>query len=100
MLGSDAPFDGVPFFWTGQFGLALRSVGHAGKPDETIVVGSLADRAFVAYAIEAGRAAAAFAVGRDKDAAAFHHLLRRGMAPTADDVRGGFDPQAALAAAA
>ncbi len=99
MLGSDAPFDGVPFFWTGQFGLSLRSVGHAKKPDETLVVGSLDDRAFVAYAIEGGRAVAAFAVGKDTDAAAFHHLLRRGLAPTADAVRDGFDPQAALAAA-
>ncbi len=91
------PFDGVPFFWSGQFGLALRAVGHADRPDERIVVGSLADRAFVSYAIEDGQAVAALAVGRDKDAAAFHHLLRRGIAPTAEEVRDGFDPQARLA---
>ena len=97
MLGDDAPFDGVPFFWTGQFGLSLRAVGHADTPDETRVVGSLADRAFVAYAIENGHAVAAFAVGKDRDAAAFHHLLLRGLAPTGDAVRAGFDPQARLA---
>ena len=99
MLGESEPFEGVPFFWSGQFGLALRAVGHAHAPDERVVVGSLADAAFVSYAVEGGRAVAALALGRDKDAAAFHHLLRRGLAPTAAEVRGGFDPQARLAEA-
>ena len=99
MLGSDAPFDGVPFFWTGQFGLGLRYVGHAETPDETIVDGSLADRRFIAYTVERGHVVAAAAVGRDADAAAFHRLLARGLAPTPAEVRAGFDPQTALAAA-
>ena len=100
MLGATEPFRGVPFFWTGQFGVTLRYVGHAESPDETVVVGSLGDRKFVAYVIEDGRAVAALAVGRDADAAAFHHLLRRGVAVSPDEIRAGFDPQAALRDAA
>ena len=91
MLGGDAPFTGVPFFWTGQFGIGLRYVGHASDPDETILSGSLDDKKFVAYYVQDGRAVAASAVGRDRDAAAFHCLLARGEAPTAGDLRGGFD---------
>lgn len=99
MLGHDEPFAGVPFFWTSQFGIGLRYVGHAEKPNETVIDGSLADRTFVAYYAEGDRIVAAAAIGRDRDAAAFHRLLARGLAPTAAEVRAGFDPVAALRAA-
>ena len=91
MLGAEAPFTGVPFFWTGQFGLGLRYVGHATDPDETVIDGSLEGKSFVAYFIKNGTAVAAAAVGRDKDAAAFHVLLARNGSPSADDLRGEFD---------
>ena len=96
MLGHGEPFAGVPFFWTSQFGVALRYVGHAEAPDETVVDGSLADRSFVAYFCEQGRVVAAAAVGRDKGAAALQRLFARGLAPTPAEVRAGFDPIAAL----
>jgi NADPH-dependent 2,4-dienoyl-CoA reductase/sulfur reductase-like enzyme len=40
MLGHEAPFEDVPFFWTGQFGLSLRYVGHAEDFEEVIVDGA------------------------------------------------------------
>jgi NADPH-dependent 2,4-dienoyl-CoA reductase/sulfur reductase-like enzyme/nitrite reductase/ring-hydroxylating ferredoxin subunit len=90
-------FDAVPFFWTGQFGVSLRYVGHTEGWDEIIVDGSLADRSFVAAYVEGGQVRALAAVGRDKDAAAFHRLMARGAVPTPEEMRAGVDLQARLA---
>ena len=93
---ADTPFDGVPYFWTGQFGLSLRYVGHAEDWDEVVVDGSLDDAEFLAAYVEGGAVRAVAAVGRDKDAAAFHLLLAQGRPPSPDDLRGGMDLQARL----
>ena len=85
------PFDGVPFFWTGQYGVSLRYVGHADEWDEVIVEGSLEDREFLAAYVRDGEVRALAAVGRDRDAAAFHRLVARGETPTPDDFREGAD---------
>lgn len=37
MLGDEAPYDDVPFFWTRHFDLIVNYVGHAGRWDELIV---------------------------------------------------------------
>ena len=49
MAGQSIPFKAVPFFWTGQFDLKLRYVGHAEKWDDVIVQGSLDDHEFFSF---------------------------------------------------
>ena len=93
----DTPFDDVPFFWTGQFGVSLRYVGHAEDWDEVIIDGSLDDRTFWAAYVVGGEVRALAAAGRDQDAAAFHRLLARGAVPPPDAFRDGPDFQALLA---
>jgi len=93
---SSVPFESVPFFWTGQFGVNLRYVGHAEEWDEAIVDGALDEREFVVAYVEGGAVRALAAVGRDRDAAAFHRLLARGAAPSPDAFRAGVDLQQAL----
>lgn len=90
------PFESVPFFWTGQFGLSLRYVGHAEEWDEVVVDGSLDERQFVAAYVNGGEVRALAAVGRDRDAAAFHLLMAQGRTPSPDDIRNGADLQARL----
>ncbi len=92
-----APFEDVPFFWTGQWGIGLRYVGHADNWDEAVVDGDLAGKDAAVYYLQDGKAHAAAFIGRDKEAAAFEWLLAAHGAPEAEAVRGGFDPQAALA---
>ena len=104
MLGDADPtvrplsFQDVPFFWTGQFGLSLRYVGHAEAWDEVVVNGSLDEREFVAAYVRDGVVRALAAVGRDRDAAAFHALMARGQTPSPADIRDGADLQARLRA--
>jgi NADPH-dependent 2,4-dienoyl-CoA reductase/sulfur reductase-like enzyme/nitrite reductase/ring-hydroxylating ferredoxin subunit len=95
MAGKSEPYDGVPFFWSGQFGVSLRYLGHAEDWDEVVVDGSIDDRSFIAYYLEDGAVRAAAGVGRDREVAALHGLMLDGRMPSADDVKRGFDPVAA-----
>lgn len=41
MLGGRERFESIPFFWTSQYGVAIKSVGHAEKWDTVEIDGSL-----------------------------------------------------------
>ncbi len=98
MAGQALPFQGVPFFWSGQFGVSLRYLGHAEAWTEVHLEGSLDDKRFIAYYLEGGEVLAAAGVGRDRAMAALHALMLAGQTPTAAEVRAGFDPLARLSA--
>jgi NADPH-dependent 2,4-dienoyl-CoA reductase/sulfur reductase-like enzyme len=97
MLGESVPFQAVPFFWTGQYDLKLRYVGHAGTWDEVVIHGSLADQRFLAFYLQGERIAAVAGVGRDRDIAAISELMRLRQMPTAEELqRSDLDWVAAL----
>ena len=65
ILGYGEPFDAVPFFWTQQFGVALKYVGHAEKWDAVEIEGSLdAKNCAVSYK-QGGKTLAVATIGRD-----------------------------------
>jgi NADPH-dependent 2,4-dienoyl-CoA reductase/sulfur reductase-like enzyme/nitrite reductase/ring-hydroxylating ferredoxin subunit len=65
ILGYREPFDAVPFFWTQQFGVALKYVGHAEKWDAIEIDGSLdAKNCAVSYK-QGGKTAAIATIGRE-----------------------------------
>ncbi len=80
MMGRDAAFDGVPFFWTAQFS-PLRYVGHVEGFDEVHVEGDLDGDSFTAFYVEGGIVRAALGAGERDQTPAFHALLRREPAP-------------------
>jgi hypothetical protein len=49
MLGQDATYEGVPFFWTYHFGKRLGYLGHAVDWDETFVKGDLAGKEYMVF---------------------------------------------------
>jgi NADPH-dependent 2,4-dienoyl-CoA reductase/sulfur reductase-like enzyme/nitrite reductase/ring-hydroxylating ferredoxin subunit len=65
ILGHRKRFDAVPFFWTEQFGVPLRYVGHAGSWDRVEVHGDIESGDFIARYYEGGEHRASAAVGRD-----------------------------------
>lgn len=87
MLGQQVPFRSVPFFWTGQFGIKLRYVGHAEVWDNVIIQGSLPEQTFLAFYTQADRVLAVAGAGRDRDIAAISELMRLERMPSVEDIR-------------
>ncbi len=97
MAGQVVEYEGVPFFWSGQFGTSLRYVGHAEDWDEVFIDGDLDEKRFIAYYLRDGEVLAAAGVGRDRAMAALHALMLAGDTPTASEVKGDVDLLARLA---
>ncbi|MGB3672403.1 MAG: FAD-dependent oxidoreductase [Phormidesmis sp.] len=89
MAGQQITFKAVPFFWTGQFDIKLRYVGHSENYDDVIVQGSLADRSFLAFYAEGEQVMAVAGVGRDRDIAAISELFRLRKMPEAKAIKSG-----------
>jgi NADPH-dependent 2,4-dienoyl-CoA reductase/sulfur reductase-like enzyme/nitrite reductase/ring-hydroxylating ferredoxin subunit len=67
MLGANQAFDSAPFFWTEQFGTAVRYVGHAPGWDQVIVDGDVDSGSFTIRYFRDGAHCASASVGRDRD---------------------------------
>jgi NADPH-dependent 2,4-dienoyl-CoA reductase/sulfur reductase-like enzyme/nitrite reductase/ring-hydroxylating ferredoxin subunit len=100
MLGLNRPYVDVPFFWTEQYGVALRYAGHASRWDEVGIDGDMAAGAFTARYYEDGRHRASASVGRElellEDERGFEQALEQGPGtlagtrhPRLEQARGG-----------
>ena len=67
MLGKKTAFDSAPFFWTEQYGLTLRYVGHASQPDEVHVEGDLDSGRAAVHFRQGGRHRATATLDRDRE---------------------------------
>jgi NADPH-dependent 2,4-dienoyl-CoA reductase/sulfur reductase-like enzyme/nitrite reductase/ring-hydroxylating ferredoxin subunit len=65
MLGRRESFAAVPFFWTQQYDVAIKYVGHAAAWDETRVDGSLDAKDCAVTYKQAGRTLAVATISRD-----------------------------------
>jgi NADPH-dependent 2,4-dienoyl-CoA reductase/sulfur reductase-like enzyme len=65
MLGRRERFAAVPFFWTQQYDVAIKYVGHAAAWDETRVDGSLEAKDCAVTYKQAGRTLAVATIPRD-----------------------------------
>ncbi len=67
MLGNLLPFQSIPFFWSEQFGTAIRYVGNAARWDQVIVDGEIESGSFTIRYFSEGIHCATASVGRDRD---------------------------------
>ena len=58
MLGANAPYDRIPYFYSDQYDLGMEYTGRAEPGDRLVVRGSLTDREFVAFWTRDGRVVA------------------------------------------
>jgi 3-phenylpropionate/trans-cinnamate dioxygenase ferredoxin reductase subunit len=63
MLGADAPFDRIPYFFSDQYDVGMEYSGFAGGEAEVLVRGDVAARRFVAFWLQDDVVQAAMNVG-------------------------------------
>lgn len=76
ILGYREPFDFVPFFWTQQFDVALRYVGHAEKWDAIEIDGSLDAKNCAIRYKQSGKTVAVATIGRDVQSLEFEARIQ------------------------
>lgn len=67
LAGADAPFGEVPWCWSDQYGTNLQVTGWPQASHELVVHGSLEERDFIAYLLDAGVVRGAVSIGRPRD---------------------------------
>jgi NADPH-dependent 2,4-dienoyl-CoA reductase/sulfur reductase-like enzyme len=65
MLGRRERFEAVPFFWTRQYGVSIKYVGHAEAWDDIEITGSLEKKDCAVAYKQAGRTLAVATISRD-----------------------------------
>jgi len=89
MLGKNEEFHSIPFFWTSQYDVDLRYVGHVANWDEIILQGEPAKRDFSAYYVKKGQVLAAAGVGNKFKMSSIARLMSMDKMPTPEELRLG-----------
>jgi NADPH-dependent 2,4-dienoyl-CoA reductase/sulfur reductase-like enzyme/nitrite reductase/ring-hydroxylating ferredoxin subunit len=77
LLGAQAPFSGVPFFWSNHYGHAIRYVGHAPDWDAVDVDGSAASGNCSFFYYSGRCLLAACSIGRDLESLKVERMIER-----------------------
>ncbi|MFI9326312.1 NAD(P)/FAD-dependent oxidoreductase [Kitasatospora sp. NPDC052868] len=96
VLGSDAPYDPVPYFWSEQFGRMVQYAGQHGEGDEIVRRGSPQDPTWAVLWLRDGVLRALLTVDRPRDLTQGRRLIERG---TALDAARAADPAVPLKSA-
>ena len=94
MLGQDASYEDLPYFYTDQYDLGMEYVGHvSGGYDQVVVRGDLEARQFIAFWVKDGRVKAGMNVNVWDVADSIKTLIQSGHQVTAQALA---DPSIAL----
>jgi len=89
MLGREAPYAPVPYFWSDQYDLQLQMVGYAPAWDQMVLRGSIEARSLAAFYLARGRLRAVVLINRVRDLGPARRLVAAGAildpAQLADD---------------
>ncbi|MFD7453167.1 NAD(P)/FAD-dependent oxidoreductase [Kitasatospora sp. NPDC059827] len=78
VLGADAPYDPVPYFWSEQFGRMVQYAGRHAEGDELLWRGSPQESAWSVLWLRDGVPSALLAVDRPRDLTQGRKLIERG----------------------
>ncbi|MBN2552662.1 MAG: FAD-dependent oxidoreductase [Spirochaetales bacterium] len=92
MLGSREEYREVPFFWSKQYGVSYRYIGHAPNFDRVVFRGKAEDKSFLAGFYVGGTLSAASSVGRARELIRLGQLIGAGKTVTPEQLADpGFD---------
>lgn len=100
IVGREAPYDALPWFWSNQYDLKLQTVGLSTGYDMTVVRGDPAERSFSVVYLRDGRVIALDTVNRMKDFVQGRALVASGARIAPDALADAATPLKALAATA
>ena len=96
MLGDAEPFDGVPFFWSAQYG-PIHYVGHAKDFDEVHIEGDLEAGSYTAFYVKDGKVVAALGRGKADRTADLHAVMLTNRTPAKAELEAaGWQPKAMI----
>ena len=87
MLGSDAPYDEVPFFWTRQHDASLKYIGFAMHYDRIAYRGDVEGESFLAGYYQEGVLKAAATIGMGEELTVLGEILRAGNTVSFDQLQ-------------
>jgi NADPH-dependent 2,4-dienoyl-CoA reductase/sulfur reductase-like enzyme/nitrite reductase/ring-hydroxylating ferredoxin subunit len=87
MLGAKDSYREVPFFWSKQYGVSFRYIGHAPKFDQVVFRGDVSDKTFLAGFYVGGTLRAAASVGRARELIRLGQLLEAGKSVNPDQLK-------------
>ncbi len=87
ILGTSAPYDRLPWFWSHQGSVKLQIAGLRQPDDETVVLGDPAVGKFSVCCLRDGRLAAVESINRPADHMAARRLLAAGQPTAPRDLR-------------
>jgi 3-phenylpropionate/trans-cinnamate dioxygenase ferredoxin reductase subunit len=93
MLGQDAVYDRVPYFFSDQYDVGMEYAGHSAPGDEVVFRGDPAAREFIAFWLRDGRVTAGMNVNVWDVNEHLQELVRSGATVDADRLR---DPDVPL----
>jgi hypothetical protein len=82
MLGSDEPFDAVPFFWSQHYDVPIAYVGHAATWNRAVMDGDLDARDCAVTYYENDRALATATIYRDTQSLSTELMMEQAIAAT------------------
>jgi hypothetical protein len=78
MLGRDAPYDTVPYFFSDQYDVGMEYAGYATDWDEVVFRGDPKEREFIAFWVKEGRVLAGMNVNVWEVTDQIQELVRSG----------------------
>ncbi|KAI5122548.1 hypothetical protein M0805_005275 [Coniferiporia weirii] len=91
IAGKPEPFAKIPVFWSAQ-GQQLRYCGLGHGFDDVFIQGNPAELKFVAYYFKAGKVVAVASMQSDPVVTKCSELMRLGLMPSAEEIKGGLEP--------
>ncbi|MGQ2931262.1 MAG: NAD(P)/FAD-dependent oxidoreductase, partial [Sphingopyxis sp.] len=93
IVGDEAPYHAIPWFWSNQYDLKLQTAGLSTGHDRAVMRGDPATRSFSVVYLKAGRVIAIDCVNRAKDYVQGRMIVTAGLAATAEQLS---DPETPL----